>query len=89
MIQTIKDLLTDWNLKHGERAKLQHAYVALALAGFVVAGLVGLLNYDASRAILRLSFYGLAIFGVNAVLWALLFGFVINKLPARRPTSRK
>lgn len=89
MIQTIKELLTDWNLKHGERAKMQHAYIALSLAGFVVAGLVGLLNYDASRAILRLSFYGLAIFAVNAVLWALLFGFVINKLPTRRPTSRK
>lgn len=85
MISVIKDLLIDWNLKHSERAKLQHAYIALSLAGFVVAGLVGLLNYDASRAILRLSFLGLAIFAVNAVLWALLFGFVLTKLPARRP----
>lgn len=89
MIQTIKDLLIDWNLKHGERAKLQHAYIAISLVGFVVAGLVGLLNYDASRAILRLSFFGLAIFGINAVMWALLFGFVVNKLPTRRPTGRK
>jgi hypothetical protein len=89
MIQTIKDLLTDWNLKHGERVKMQHALVVLSLAGFVVAGLVGLLNYDASRAILRFSFYGLAIAGINAVLWALLYSFVVNKLPARRPTGRK
>lgn len=89
MIQNIRDLLTDWNLKHDERTKMQHAYIALGLIGFVVAGLVGLLNYDASRAILRLSFFALAICGINAILWALLFSFVINKMPARRPPTRK
>lgn len=84
MIQTIKDLLAEWNTNYSERVKLQHTYLALSAFGFVLAGLVGLLNYDASRAILRVSFAGLGIFVANGIIWALLFSFVINKFPARR-----
>jgi hypothetical protein len=84
MFQTLKDMLSDWNAGRGERAKLQHAYLAVSLAGIVVAGLVGLLDYDASRAILRVSFVGLGIFAINAIVWALLFSLVINKLPSRK-----
>jgi hypothetical protein len=89
MLQTLKDMLGDWNEGRSERAKLQHAYLAVSLAGIVVAGLVGLLDYDASRAILRVCFAGLAIFGINAIVWALLFSLVVNKLPARRTPPRK
>jgi hypothetical protein len=83
MVQTLKDMLTDWNLRYSERAKLQHAYIAAIVAGVVLAGLVGLLNYDASRAILRVCFAGLGIVVVNAIGWALLFSFVVNKLPKK------
>lgn len=89
MMQTIKDMLSEWNTSRSERAKLQHAYLAVSLAGIVLAGLVGLLDYDASRAILRVCFAGLAIFGINAIVWALLFSLVVNKLPRRTPTTRK
>jgi undecaprenyl pyrophosphate phosphatase UppP len=90
MIQTIRDLLVQWNATYGERTKLQHAYLVLSVVGIVVAGLVGLLNYDSSRAILRVCFTGLGIFLVNGVVWALLYSLVINKLPSRRaPASRK
>ncbi|HEU4914314.1 MAG TPA: hypothetical protein VFT16_02810 [Candidatus Saccharimonadales bacterium] len=82
VLQTIKDMLAEWNATHTERTKMQHAYLAVSLAGIVVAGLVGLLDYDASRAILRVCFGGLAIFGINAVVWALVFSLVCNKLPA-------
>jgi hypothetical protein len=88
VVQTLKDMLVDWNTRYNERAKLQHAYIAAAVSGIVVAGLVGLLNYDASRAILRVCFMGLGIVVVNAVAWALLFGFVINRLP-KRANGRK
>lgn len=84
MIQTLKDMLVEWNLNHTERTKLQHTYLALSLVGIVIAGLVGLLDYNASRAVLRICFYGLAIFGVNAIAYALLFSLVINKLPSKR-----
>lgn len=84
MIQAIKDMLSEWNASHSERVKLQYAYLAVSLAGIVLAGLVGLLDYDASRAILRVCFAGLGIFLVNAIVWALLFSLVLNRLPARR-----
>jgi hypothetical protein len=87
MIQTLKDMLSEWNTTHSERAKLQHTYIVVSLAGIVVAGLVGLLDYDASRAILRVCFAGIAIFGINAIVWALLFSLVVNKLPAKRPAA--
>lgn len=83
MLQTLKTMLTDWNQRYSERAKLQHAYLVAAVFGIVLAGLVGLLNYDASRAILRICFAGLGIVLVNAIAWALLFSFVINKLPKK------
>jgi hypothetical protein len=84
VIQSIKEMLSDWNATHSERVKLQHAYLALSIFGIVIAGLVGLLNYDASRAILRVCFVGIGIFVVNGILWALLFSMVVNKLPASR-----
>lgn len=89
MILAIKDMLVQWNISHSERAKMQHAYLALSLAGIVVAGLVGLLDYDTSRAILRICFVGLGIFGVNAIAWALLFSLVVNKLPTAKRLPRK
>ena len=87
MITALKDMLTEWNARYDERAKLQHAYIVISIVGIVVAGLVGLLNYDASRTILRVCFMGLGVFLVNAITWALLFSLVVNKLPARRQTT--
>lgn len=89
MIQGVKDLLSQWNAAHGERAKLQHAYLVVSLLGIIVAGLVGLLNYDASRALLRICFAGLGIFVANGIVWALLSGLVLNRFEVRRPVVRK
>lgn len=86
MVQTLKTMLGEWNATRSERTKLQHAYLAVSLVGIIIAGLVGLLDYDASRAILRVCFAGLAIFGINAIVWALLFSLVVNKVPATPPT---
>lgn len=88
MVQTIKDMLIDWNGTHTERAKLQHAYLLISLVGIMVAGLVGLLDYNSSRALLRICFAGLGIFAVNAITWALLFSLVLNKLPTKRLTRK-
>jgi hypothetical protein len=90
MIQAVRDLLVEWNAGRSERVKLQHAYVVISLLGIVVAGLVGLLNYDASRTILRVCFAGLGIFAINAVAWALLSSLVLSRLSAKRAaTPRK
>ncbi|HSX31735.1 MAG TPA: hypothetical protein VLF43_00600 [Candidatus Saccharimonadales bacterium] len=90
MITALKTMLTEWNTRYSERVKLQHAYIVLSLLGIIIAGLVGLLNYDASRTILRICFFGLGIFFVNAIAWALVYGLVVTKLPIRPvPASRK
>jgi undecaprenyl pyrophosphate phosphatase UppP len=88
VVQAIKDMLTEWNATYNERAKLQHAYIVLIIVGVVLAGLVGLLNYDASRAILRACFAGVGIVVANAILWALLSSMVLSRFPARR-SNRK
>lgn len=88
MIEAIKDMLTQWNATYNERSKLQHTYVVLIIIGIVLAGLVGLLNYDASRAILRACFAGLGILVANAVIWALLESMILKRFPTRK-TSRK
>ena len=91
MLQAIKELLINWNTTHSERVKLQHAYLAACIFGLVAAGLVGLLNYDASRTILRVCFAGLGIFVVNAIAWALLNSLVLTRFTVRRsmPAPRK
>ena len=85
MIEAIKDMLFQWNTKYNERSKLQHAYIILIVVGIVLAGLVGLLNYNASRTILRVCFAGVGVVVANAIIWALLSSMVIGRVPARRP----
>ena len=88
MIQSFKEMLIQWNAAHGERAKLQHTYVALAIVGIVLAGLVGLLNRDLSQLIVGASLVSLGIAFANVLIWALLYSLVVMKLPKAR-TPRK
>lgn len=83
MIQSFKEMLINWNAEHGERAKMQHAYVFVALVGIVLAGLVGLLNYELSQIIVTISLASLGIWLANVLMWALLYSLVIVKLPKK------
>ncbi len=87
MIQSFKEMLSNWNAEHGERAKLQHAYIVAAIVGIVLAGLVGLLNRDLSQVIVTVSLASLAIWLANVLVWALLYSLVIVKLP-KKPTKK-
>ena len=88
MIQSFKEMLTTWNAEHSERVKLQHAYVAIAIVGIVLAGLVGLLNSEVSHIIVGVSLISLGVGLANLLVWALLYSLVIIKLPSRK-TLRK
>ena len=88
MIQSFKEMLTNWNATHGERTKLQHTYVAVAIVGIIVAGLIGLLNREVSQLIVGVSLLGVGVAIVNEFMWALLYSLVITKLPNRR-SNRK
>lgn len=84
MIQSFKEMLINWSAQHGERAKLQHAYIVAAVAGIILAGLVGLLNRDLSQLIVTISLASLAIWLANVLVWALLYSLVIVKLPKKQ-----
>jgi hypothetical protein len=84
MIQSFKEALANWSASHGERTKLQHTYIAVAIAGIIVAGLVGLLNREVSQLIVGISLISLGVAVVNEFMWALLYSMVITKLPKKR-----
>ena len=83
-MQQVIDYLKEWNKQSGERVKLQQAYAVATLALVVLAGLVGLLNSALSDMLLRLTFASAALFIVNAVAWALLDSFLLQRLKTKR-----
>ncbi|HSE60997.1 MAG TPA: hypothetical protein VLA88_01740 [Candidatus Saccharimonadales bacterium] len=82
-MQAIKEMLINWNITRGEREKLQHTYIAVALVGLVIAGLVGLLNDNLSSMIVQVCLIALGVFLCNVVVWALLYSLVITRLPRK------
>jgi predicted lysophospholipase L1 biosynthesis ABC-type transport system permease subunit len=82
-MQQFKEMLITWNQTRGEREKLQHAYVVVAVIGLVIAGLVGLLNDNLSGMIVQVCIFALGVFLANVVVWALLYSLVIARLPKR------
>ena len=91
MFEPIKDTLIAWNTKHSERAKLQHAYIAIAAVLLVVAGVVGLMNRELGQNILVISILSAGMFLANAIAWSLLQSALLFRLPSTRrtPTRKK
>lgn len=92
MLKSANKFIEEWNQRTSERSKLQHAYVALAVTTLVVAGLVGLVDYDTGQKLVALAMVCAGVFIVNAIAWALLSGLVLVRinggLPAKA-TSKK
>lgn len=84
MPETIKLILKDWNSKYSERQKMQHAYLAVGLAGVVAAGLFSLINPEFGQQVLGFALAALVVFVINMLFWALIFGMVTSKLPSGR-----
>lgn len=84
MPDSIKLILKDWNAKYSERQKMQHAYLAVGIAGVVVAGLFSLVNADLGQRVLSIALVALAVFIVNVLFWGLISGLIISKLPSGR-----
>jgi protein-S-isoprenylcysteine O-methyltransferase Ste14 len=84
MIQTIHEMLVDWNKSHDARTKLQYAYGVTGAGLVLIAGLVSLVNYNLGQSILFVAGVLIVIFIANAILWALLESFVISKLSRRK-----
>lgn len=92
MHQQLLTYLQQWSKMTNERAKLQHAYVVGGVALLVIAGLVGLVNYNLGQTLMTIALAAIALFLINAVAWALLTAFVLLPLEQRRtakPRSKK
>jgi drug/metabolite transporter (DMT)-like permease len=87
MFEPLKETLTTWNTKNGERAKLQHAYIVIAVVLLVVAGVVGLMNRELGQNILVISIISAAMFLANAIAWSLLQSALLFRLSSQRRTS--
>lgn len=89
MFEPLKETLTAWNTKNGERAKLQHAYIAIAVVLLVVAGIVGLMNRELGQNILVISIISAAMFLANAIAWSLLQSALLFRLARSKSSQRK
>ncbi len=88
MIESISTSLKQWNKQNSERAKLQHVYAVSALILLVAAGLVGLLSDVASQQLLAVVFGLAVLFFANAVVWALLDSFVLQRIAKSRSNKK-
>lgn len=90
MFEPIKEALINWNTKHSERAKLQHAYIVIAATLLIVAGVVGLMNRELGQNILFVAIISATMFLANAVAWSLLQSALLFRLPSvKRQSTRK
>ncbi len=87
MYKSLLKSLRAWNESNTERVKLQHAYIAAAITAIVVAGLVGLVNYDLGQRLTAIALLVLGVFFVNLIAWTLLSGLVLASLDA--PSTRQ
>ncbi len=83
------DVLRAWNKSTPERVKLQHVYIAIIIAVTVVAGLVSLINVQLGRQLITVA--GIALLAViaNALTWALIRVYLLDRLDRKRPSSKK
>lgn len=83
------DVLRAWNKSTPERVKLQHVYIAIIIAVTVVAGLVSLINAQLGRQLLTVAGIALVAVIANALTWALIRVYLLNRLDRKRPSSKK
>ncbi len=89
MIDQLKEILVEWNKKHSSFAKLQHSYLGVALIIVLVAGIVGLINYNLGQSMLFLSLILFLMFIANGIAHALLESLVFTHLTKRSSARTK
>ena len=83
------DVLRAWNKSTPERVKLQHVYIAIIIAVTVVAGLVSLINAQLGRQLIAAAGIALVAAIANALTWALIRVYLLDRLDRKRPSNKK
>lgn len=84
MFNALQNAIIEWNRNTNERHKLQHAYIVIAIAVLLIAGLVSLIDSQSGQDLLDVSLFAAAIFIVNTLIWSLMDSMVVTKLSNRR-----
>lgn len=87
MLANIQAFLREWNTSTSERQKLQHAYLVLIVLLAFVAGIISIVDGNASHSVMRTVLIIAGAFAVNGIAWHLLNSFVLFRLggkPKRR-----
>lgn len=87
MITALQTLLQNWYQSTSDRQKLQQTYIVGGVSLLVVAGLAGLVNYNLGQLLLQVSLVAIAIFFINAIVWALLTAFVLLPLSTKQQST--
>ena len=88
-MESIMDVLRAWNKSTPERVKLQHVYIAIIIAVTVVAGLVSLINVQLGSQLITVAGIALVAVIANALTWALIRVYLLDRLDRKRPSSKK
>ena len=91
-MQSLYDILEQWNKTHDSLAKLQSVYGVLTVAVFLLAGVVGLVNASLGQSILFFAVLLGLTFIANGVVWALIRTFVVpraEKTPSSKPAATR
>jgi len=87
-MKSIRTSIAYWSKTYSDRAKLQHGYAVLAILSLIVAGIIGLINYNLGQSLLFVAIAALLVFIANGVVWALINTFVVP-LASNRPRPTK
>lgn len=88
-MKSIRTLLAAWNSTYTDRTKLQHTYLVLTVLTVIVAGIIGLINYQLGQSLLFLAIILALVFIGNSVVWALLYTFIIPRKDDQRSPAKK
>lgn len=77
-------LIAEWNKDVTDRAKLQHAYIFLIVSSIVIAGITALINPTLGYTIVSFAGFLFLALVANAVIWALLKTFIIDRYKQKR-----
>jgi undecaprenyl pyrophosphate phosphatase UppP len=89
MLETLKESLRRWSDITEDRHKLQHTYLASSVLLIIIAGVVGLFNYDAGQQLLLIALLAAMIFLINAVVWALASAAIFTRIEEHDSITNK
>jgi tellurite resistance protein TehA-like permease len=89
VIESIQKFLRSWKTTTTDRAKLQQTYMSATIVLVLLAGIVGLVNYDLGQGLLAAAAASIGVFFVNAIVWSLLQSALLLRLETRKSVPRK